>query len=74
MKTHTVTIVVCKKKSFILVYFKYLFIFKFQAFINKKNQSNIDIVGQLTKQCVLFKEILRIFAMVLKRYFPYFIF
>jgi hypothetical protein len=55
---HTVTIVVCKKKSFILVYFKYLFIFKFQVFINKKNQSNI--VGQLTKQCVLFKEILRI--------------
>jgi hypothetical protein len=47
-------------------------IFKFQVFINKKNQSNI--VGQLTKQCVLFKEILRIFAMVLKWYFPYFIF
>ena len=70
MKTHTVTIVVCKKKSFILVYFKYLFIFKFQVFINKKNQSNI--VDQLTKQCVLFKEILRIFAMVLKWYFPYF--
>ena len=61
-----------KKKSFILVYFKYLFIFKFQVFINKKNQSNI--VGQLTKQCVLFQEILRIFAMVLKWYFPYFIF
>jgi hypothetical protein len=39
-------------------------------FINKKNQSNI--VGQLTKQCVLLKEILRIFAMVLKWYFPYF--
>ena len=50
-KTHTVTIVVCKKKSFILVYFKYLFIFKFQVFINKKNQSNI--VGQLTKLCIV---------------------
>jgi hypothetical protein len=42
-------------KEIILVYFKHLFIFKFQVFINKKNQSNI--VGQLTKQCVLFKEI-----------------
>jgi hypothetical protein len=40
--------------------------------IGAKNQSNI--VGQLTKQCVLFQEILRIFAMVLKWYFPYFIF
>ena len=42
-----------KKKSFILVYFKYLFIFKLKVFINKKNQSNI--VGQLTTDLFLFK-------------------